>query len=280
MDKEDLKVQVAQVVEDLFNEKEEADIRKRTEAELQKAASSISDLTTALEEKNTEVAELDEKLSEKSAEIEKLNSELEAAREELEKANEKLAESEKTLEDMMKDRAAEQRMVELEDAGVTRSDRESQIAKVREMTDEDFASYKDELVSIREAVVAELKKASEKAEADAKAEEEAAKKAAEEEEAKKGKAPVEDDMEDEDEDKMKKGKKKVKCSEESSEEGDEAASENPDSDDAIEVEPVQITPGEAAMASLNMEIIPSNDIMAKYRKMGEAMAKMLSKKED
>jgi DNA repair exonuclease SbcCD ATPase subunit len=277
MDKEDLKVQVAQVVEDLFNEKEEADIRKRTEAELQKAASSISDLTTALEEKNTEVAELDEKLSEKSAEIEKLNSELEAAREELEKANEKLAESEKTLEDMMKDRAAEQRMADLEDAGVTRSDRESQTAKVREMTDEDFASYKDELVSIREAVVAELKKASEKAEADAKAEEEAAKKAAEEE-AKKAKPPVEEDMKDED--KMKKGKKKVKCSEESSEEGDEAASENPDSDGAIEIEPAQITPGEAAMASLNMEIIPSNDIMAKYRKMGEAMAKMLSKKED
>jgi colicin import membrane protein len=279
MNNEDLKAQVAQVVEDLFNEKEEANIRKRTEAELQKAASSISDLTTALEEKNTEVAELDEKLSEKSAEVDKLNSELEAAREELEKANEKLAESEKTLEDMMKDRAAEQRMADLEDAGVTRSDRESQTAKVREMTDEDFASYKDELVSIREAVVAELKKASEKAEADAKAEEEAAKKAAEEE-AKKGKAPMEDDMEDEDEDKMKKGKKKVKCSEESSEEGDEAASENPDSDDAVEIEPVQITPGEAAMASLNMEIIPSNDIMAKYRKMGEAMAKMLSKKED
>ena len=59
MDK-NLEVQVAKVVADLFNEKEEAKIREKTEAELQKAASSISELTTALEDKNAEVAEMEE----------------------------------------------------------------------------------------------------------------------------------------------------------------------------------------------------------------------------
>lgn len=266
MDKE-LKTQVAAVVEDLFNEKEEAEIRKRTEAELQRAAEAVSGLTSSLEEKNTEVAEYEEKLSDAEARIAELESELEAARKEVETANTKLGETEKALEDMRKDRAAENRMAELEDAGVARSDRDSQVSKVREMTDDEFASYKDELVSIREAVLAELNKAREKAEADAKAEEEAAKKAAEE--AKKMmKKEDEDEMEDEEDPKMKKGKKKEKCSEES-----EDASEEKET-----TVPAHITPGQAAMASLNMEYIPSEDLMSKYAKIGEAMAEEFKKK--
>ena len=277
---ETLKAQVAEVIKNLFDEKEEAKIREKTEAELQKAATSISELTTALEEKNAEVSEFEEKASESEAKIQELTSELEAAKKELETANEKLGQSEKALEDMKKDRAAETRMSELEDAGVARSDKDSQMAKVREMTDEDFASYKDELVSIREAVVAELQKDREKAEADAKAEEEAAKQAAEEE-AKK--MPKKDDMMDEEEDpkKMKKGKKKEKCAEgeeasEESEEGEESASE----EEKETTTPAEVTPGMQAMASLNMEYHPTEDVMAKYRKFGEAMAKRWKKSEE
>jgi DNA-binding transcriptional ArsR family regulator len=280
---ETLKAQVAEVIKNLFDEKEEAKIREKTEAELQKAATSISELTTALEEKNAEVSEFEEKASESEAKIQELTSELEAAKKELETANEKLGQSEKALEDMKKDRAAETRMSELEDAGVARSDKDSQMAKVREMTDEDFASYKDELVSIREAVVAELQKDREKAEADAKAEEEAAKKAAEEEEAKK--MPKKDDMMDEEEDpdmKKKKGKKKEKCAEgeeasEESDEGEETASEEEEKETTT---PAEVTPGMQAMASLNMEYHPTEDVMAKYRKFGEAMAKRWKKSEE
>jgi len=198
MERDELKTQVAALVASLFDEKEEAEIRSATEAELEKAASAISDLTSALEEKNAEVAEVDEKLTASDARVKELETELEAAQKELETANEKLGKSEQALEDMKKDRAAEVRMSELEDAGVARSDKEDQLAKVREMSDEDFASYKDELVSIREAVVAELKQSEEKAEADAKAEAEA-------EEAKKMK---EDEDEMKKKEKMKKGKKK------------------------------------------------------------------------
>ena len=271
-----LKKQVAELVDSLFNEKEEAEIRKNTEHELEKAASTISDLTSALEEKNTEVAEIEEKLTAGEARVKELETELEAAKKELETANEKLGESEQALEDIKKDRAAEVRMAELEDAGVARSDKDNQMAKVREMSDEDFASYKDELVSIREAVVAELEKA--KAEADAKAEAEAA------EEAKKMK---EKPMDEEDEDmkkkeKMKKGKMKEKCSDDpASEESEEASEEEIASEEEDETTtPAQITPGQAAMASLNMEYVPSEDLMARYANLGKAMADKFKKSRD
>ncbi len=284
MDKKELEVQVATVVESLFNEKEEAEIRKRTEAELQKAASSISELTTALEGKNSEVSEYEVKLSETEARITELASELEAAKKELETANTKLAETVATLENISKDRAAEQRMAELESAGVIRSDRDSQTSKVREMTEEDFASYKDELVSIRQAVVAELEKARDKAEADAKAEEEAAKKAADEaEEAKKKAAPADDEKNMVMDPKTgkpvmdpKTGKPmmKKKCSvEESSIEEKEEASETNEEKTA----PAQISMGDVAKASLNLEYLPSEDLVAKYRKLGQAMAKRWNK---
>jgi len=269
-----IKEQVAKIVDDLFNEKEQAEIRKNTEAKLQEAATTISDLTSALETKNEEVAEFEEKALDAEAQIQELTSKLEAAEKELETSSAKLGELEKAFEDMKKDRAAELRMVELEDAGVARSDRDSQMEKVREMTDEDFASYKDELVSIREAIVAELDKARAEAEANAKAEEEAANKAAEE--AKK--AMKDDKMTDEeDKEKMKKGKKKEKCEEESS----ETETESEDASEEAEEEttaPAQISPGQAAMASLNMEYIPSADLQAKYHEMGKAMAERLKTK--
>jgi chromosome segregation ATPase len=274
--KTELEVQVATVVESLFNEKEEAEIRRRTEEELKKASSSISDLVAALENKNSEVSEYEEKLSANDVRIKELSSELEAAKKELETANTNLAETVKILDDMKKDRAAEQRMAELEGAGVIRSDRDSQTAKVREMTDEDFASYKDELVSIRQAVVAELEKARTDAETDAKAEEEAAKKAAEEEEAKK--AMKKKDEEDEEEMDPKTGKpmffkkKKEKCAEDSSEDASKK--------DEEEIIPVQIPMGQVAQASLNMEYLPSEDLKAKYSKLGQAMAARWNKKEE
>ena len=266
IEKKELEAQVAAVVANLFNEKEEAEIRKGTEAELQKAAASISELTKALESKNSEVSEYETKLSETEVRITELSSELEAAKKELDTANTKLAETVTTLENINKDRAAEQRMAELESAGVIRSDRDSQTSKVREMTEEDFASYKDELVSIRQAVVAELEKARDKVEADAKAEEDAAKKAAEDK--KKGAPP----WVDEEEEDPKTGKKKKKAAvEESSEEDKEKAS------DTLEIEgektaPAQISMGDVAKASLNLEYLPNKDIVAKYQEMGKAMA--------
>jgi colicin import membrane protein len=261
MEKTELEMQVSKVVADLFNQKEDAEIRRRTEIELQKAAASISELTNALEAKNVEVSEYEEKATETAGLIKKLESELEAAKKELDTANTKLGETEKAFNEMKKDRATEIRMKEIEDAGVARSDRDAQIGKVREMSDEEFASYKEELISIREAVLAELEKAREKAEVDAKATEEAAKKA-EEEAAKKAELDkMKKDGEEDEEDKMKKNKKAEKASGEVEE----------------PVVPARITPGQAAMASLNMEFVPSKDLMTKYSEMGKAMAERWKK---
>ena len=174
-DKQELEKKVAEVVKDLFNEKEEAEIRRKTEVELQKAATTISELTSALEGKNEEVAEYLQKISDIDTVVKSLETELEAAKKELELAGVKVSEAETKLTDMIKDRAAESRIAELEGAGVNTSDKASQTSKVRSMTDEEFVSYKEELVSIRQSVIAELEKAREKAdaEASAKAEEDA-----------------------------------------------------------------------------------------------------------
>lgn len=268
MDKE-LEVQVANVVESLFNEKEEAEIRKRTEAELQKAATSISELAKALEVKNGEVSDYEVKLSESEARITGLMSELEAAKKESETANTKLAETVTVLDNIKKDRATEQRMTELETAGVARADKDSQAKKVREMSEEDFVAYKEELVSVRQTVIAELEKARNKVEAEAKVEEDAAKKAVVDK--KKVDPNMDPDMKDEEEEEEdpKTGKKmmKKKCSVEGSVESEERTA------------PAQISMGQVAMASLNMEYLPSEDLKAKYHKMGIEMAKRWTKAE-
>jgi membrane protein involved in colicin uptake len=143
------------------------------------------------------------------------------------------------------------------------------MAKVREMSDEDFASYKEELVSIRAAVVSELEKAREKAEADAKAEEEAAKKAAEE--AKNAGKDSEKEVKKAAEEAAKKAAEEAA---KAAAEGEEAASEEES------VIPAQITPGQATAAALNMEYIPGEDVMAKYAKLGQAMAAKWKKSEE
>lgn len=269
MDRDDLKKQVQEMVAGFWAEKEEADIRKSTEKALEESANTISELTSSLETKNEEVASLEEKLSESESAHKELESQLEAANKELDETKDELASTKQALEDMKKDRAAEKRMAELEDAGVANSDRETQTAKVKEMSDEDFASYKEELVSIRQSVVAELEKA--KADADAKAEEEA-KKA---EEAAKNMKKKKDEMDEEDEEEdMKKKKKKASTdNSEDSENPDETASEEDDDTPA----PANISPGQAAAAALNFESMPSKDIMEKYRNLGEALAKKWNK---
>lgn len=250
MDREDLKTQVQKLVADIWQEKEEADIRKSTEEALEESANTISELTSSLEAKTEEVASMEDKLSESESAKKELEEQLEAANKELTETKDELASITQEIEDMKKDRAAENRMAELEDAGVANTDREAQTAKVREMTDEDFASYKEELVSIRQSVIAELDRA--KAEADAKAEEEA-KKAKEAEEA----------------------KEEAEEKEEGSEEGEEEASEEKEVP-----APAEINATQAAQAALNVEsAIPSADVKSKYEDLGRAMASAWTKSE-
>lgn len=155
---EQLKKDIEAVVAEIFSQKEEADKKVRTEEALQKAASTIDELTTALETKNAQDEEVAAKIAGFEGKIKDLETQLEAAKKEIETSNTKLAESEKAVEEMKKDRAAEVRMADLASVGVALSDKSAQTVKVREMTDEEFASYKEELVSLRKSVEAELAK--------------------------------------------------------------------------------------------------------------------------
>jgi len=243
---EKLKQDVEAVVAKIFSEKEEAEIRRQTESALSEAATTIDELTNSLEASTVEVTDKAEKLSEAEAKIQTLESELEAARAETEEAKQKAVESESALEEIKKDRATELRVAELKKAGVI-SDKETQSSKVREMSDEEFASYKNELVSIREAVIAELSKSKPAAEEEAEEKEE--EKAEEEEE-------------------------------EKAEEEEEKGEEEEKADEGKEVPPAKIDPGQAISAALNFEIFPSDDMTKKYQDMGKSMANLMIKKND
>jgi len=237
MEKNELRTNVRAMVDDLFNEKEESKIRKKTEATLEKSATTISNLTSTLEDKNIEVAAFETKLSESAEATKILEKELEAAREELETSKSLLKDKEAALEDVIKVKVAGERMSELETSGVARAEKKIQLAKIKDMSDEEFASYKEELTCVKVAVEAALIKANEelqesKAKEDAKKAEEEIKKAAE---------------------------KKAK---------EEGSTDNKE----IVTIPAKINNSQAAMASLNMEYVPDNDFMAKYAKLGEAIA--------
>lgn len=251
MDEKLLK-EVEAMVADIFSQKEEAEQKAKTEEALQKSAETITQLTEALEAKNTESDETASQIADLQSQIEELNSKLEAAQNEAEEVAAKLTESEKTIEEMLKDKAADLRMAELEEAGVALSNRDGQKAKVREMEDEEFAAYKEELVDIRSAVQAELaKKEEEKAEEGTEEETPAEEASNEEEENKEDETASEEEQE----------------SEEASEEDDE------------ETPPANVDTTKATAAAMNFEVRPSDDLIAKYRKLGDAMANRWRKKD-
>lgn len=235
-----LKKDIEAMVAEIFSQKEEADKKVRTEEALQKAAATISDLTEALEKKNTQEGEMASKVAELENTLSDLNSKLEAAQKEIADSNSKLAESEKTIAEMKKDQATALRMKDLVDSGIALANKDGQTAKVREMTDEEFALYKEELISLRKAVEEELSKTAQAAEEQAKKEQEEKEKAAaaaKEEEEKKAK---------------------------------EAAGEV--------TPPPEVKKEDAAKAALNLEVTKKDDILTKYAELGKAMATRMVKK--
>jgi chromosome segregation ATPase len=229
-----LKKDIEAVVAEIFSQKEEADKKVRTEEALQKAAATISELTEALEKKNTQEAEMASKVAGLESTVSDLNSKLEAAQKEIADSNSKLAESEKNITEMKKDRATELRMKDLVESGIALANVEAQTVKVREMTDEEFAAYKEELVSLRKAVEEELSKAA---------------KAAEEQAAKEQ-------------------EEKEKAAAAAKEEEEKKAAE---SANAV-TPPPEVKKEDAAKAALNLEITKKDDILTKYAEMGKAMA--------
>jgi hypothetical protein len=233
---EKLKKDIEAVVAEIFSQKEDAEKKVRTEEALSKAAATISELTETLEGKNAQEEEVAAKFEALETQIKDLTSKLEAAQKEVETSNTKLAESEKTIMEMNKDKATELRMKEISDAGIALENKEAQAGKVREMTDEEFATYKDELLSLRKAVEAELAKA---------AEEQATKEKEEEE------------------------KKAAAAAKEAEEKA------NAETKEEVVPPPPQVNKEDAAKAALNLEV-KKDDILSKYAEMGKALAQRMT----
>jgi len=241
MDKEALKKDIEAVVASIWSEKEEVEVRKKTEEALQKSADTITELTVSLEDKEAEFAEMEEKNVASEAEIQELKTELEAAQKELDESKKTLTASEKVIENMKKDKAAELRMTELEESKVAHSDKDTQIAKVRDMSEDDFAAYKDELIALRKAVETELAKT----------------KKTEEELAEAEKKKKED---------LLAAKKKEE--------------ELANKDKKTKTDQTEIGPGHMAMAALNLETKVTDEMSEQYQEMGKAMAALWTKKKE
>lgn len=238
MEQDNLRKDIEAIVTSIFSEKEEADIRKRTEDALQEAATTIDDLTNSLADRHNDVEQLESKVSEHEEKASNLETELEAAQKEVESFKEKLDAADTALEEIKKDRAADIRMAELEEAGVARNSEETKVAqvvKVREMSDEEYVSYKDELVAVRQAVLDEIAAASE----------------------------LEETVEKEE---------TAEEVEEVVEEVVEAETEVAEEEVEEETEPVNVDTEKTVEAALNMDVDFSDDVFKKYAELGKAMA--------
>ena len=171
------------MVKDIFSEQADSEKQKKVEEALNKSAETIADLTESLrtskadymslKEAHDEAVETAESQEAKIVELEEskttIEADLEAAKEEItqlkeaaeakdteledlktskEEVSTQLEEAKKELEDIEKAKVASTRYAELEEAKVSSSDKEKQLAKIIDMTDGEFSAYKEDLVAI------------------------------------------------------------------------------------------------------------------------------------
>ena len=165
-DGSEMKKSIAEAVREALAEKEAADRQSKVEELLNSAEDTVRDLTETIQGKEAELAAASEERNELLAQVEELKAkadELEAKLADANKSSEELQErastAEAELHKIAADRALEVRMANLEEAKVAKSGekREAQAERVRGMSDEEFAAYKEELIELRQAVEAELK---------------------------------------------------------------------------------------------------------------------------
>ena len=168
-----LQKEIADIVTAIFDGKKEEDQREKTQQALETAASNIETLTTKVEDNDKVIATLEDEKTALEAELasskedagkdkKEVEDNLVAAKAEAEESKTKLEEVATELKDLKDEASASARMSDLEEAGILRDDVDGQKAKVKDMTEEEFASYKDELASIRKSILAEIEEAKKK----------------------------------------------------------------------------------------------------------------------
>ncbi len=244
--KEDIEV----IVSNIFSEKAQADQKQKTQEALNESAEMIESLTQSLEDVKTELStakeSVKEELADKDSKISETTTELEAAQKDLEETKEALKTSEESLDNMKKDQIAEARMAQLTEVKVAMLNNiESQTAKVREMSEEDFDAYKVERVELRDEVKKEL-------EAEAKAQ-----------------ADVDANTNTETQD-----------DDDTTTTTTEANLETASTEDDDTTAPANIPVGQALASAMNFENKPSEDMVSKYTDLGKAMAASMTPDSD
>jgi glutamine synthetase type III len=156
MTEEEFDTAVQARVEAALSSREDAEARAEAEEALNEAKETFEALKASLEAKDAKLAEYEEALANldvstpTEAEVaanEKLV-ELEAA---LQEANDRASVAQAALDTIAREETAASRMAELEEAGVTLDEEsaEAQYAKIREMSDGEFQSYKSELSALK-----------------------------------------------------------------------------------------------------------------------------------
>lgn len=153
---EEFNAAVQAEVERLLSSREEAQARVEAESALKEAKETFETLRASIEAKDAKLKEYEEALANLDS-SEATDSEV--------AANDKIVELEKELETwkhsaevaqaaldtLAREETAASRMAELTESGVSLDEEaaEAQYSKVRDMSDEDFASYQSELVALK-----------------------------------------------------------------------------------------------------------------------------------
>ena len=164
--KKDFVDTIREVFKDMVAEQEQ-DVRlAKAEEVLKTAEATISNLTDTISKRDEEIATAADESNSLKARVEELEAKARELEEQLTKATEdnegltaRAEASEKELAGIAAERRLEVRIAELSEAKVAQAGEklEEQKAKIRDMQDEEFASYKEELTSFRALLEEQLR---------------------------------------------------------------------------------------------------------------------------
>lgn len=169
MDVETLKKEIQKLVDDMLAQKDFAGIGKDVEVTLKKAEETLNDMIARLTDAETKSADAEKIIDTLKSEKEAVSAEAASLKEELDKVNiekstisARLAEIENTLKEIEENKRLETRVVELSSLKIARTGDafEAQKNVVKKMTDEEYTSYRDELVALRADLIKDVEVAS------------------------------------------------------------------------------------------------------------------------
>jgi len=166
MDIDKVRDDVVKLVEDILDKKALAGLQVDVEEALNEAKKSVSDMADKVAELEVRVSSDSEAIEALEASKNELVTELAAKKDEVVSLNAekevllaRVETAESTLETMAKDKLTDDRMADLDGLKIARAGeaRDKQALLVREMSDEDFAAYKDDMVAFRDEIAASYK---------------------------------------------------------------------------------------------------------------------------